>query len=197
MKNRVFNRLSVLVAGVLALFLSACVNLKPKADAAKLYALGSAEPVLPANVGAPAIYISKPDLPAYLDGKRLQYRKASGEVADIGRARWAEPLEEGIARSLAEYLMEVSNKPVQAYFPWPDRTKGSLDLYVRMYKLGAFENGDIQMTAAWELKDGAKIQRSGTFQSTDIAWTVDDAESFVAGLNAALAQLASELAKTL
>ncbi len=182
--------LHLLILSVVGITLSGCVNLKPKADPVKMYALGPVDSSASVSGQGPSIYVERPNMPAYLDGKRLQYRTASGEVEALKYARWAEPLEEGIARCIAEHLIQSSGQHVAGFYPWPDRSKESLDLYVQFYKLGAFENGEVRMAATWELKLGSKTQRAGTFQAQGVTWERDNAESLVTAINSSLAQLA-------
>lgn len=197
MKNKRFLfSLYLILFSAVCIVLSGCVNLKPKADPVKLYALGPVGPVLHADGVGEVVYIARPHMPAYLDGKHLQYRGVNGEVEALSYARWAEPLEEGIARCLAEYLIQSNGKNVAGFYPWPDRSKNGLDLYVQIFKLGVLESGEIRMFAKWDLKSGSKIQQTGTFESTDITWNVGSAESLVAGINSVLAQFASELARS-
>mgnify|MGYP000865313625 CR=1 FL=1 len=176
---------------LLGLLMSSCVNLKPKPDPVKLYALGPIESQPTHNTQRVAIYVARPDLPAYLDGKRLQYRNPNGEIDELGKARWAEPLEEGIARSVSEFLM--AKQPVSGFYPWPNRVRDSSELLLKFYKLGALSDGTIRMVVDWELRDGVNIQQSGCFESSAIGWDQGNAESLVAGLNQALQQLAESL----
>jgi hypothetical protein len=173
--------------------LAGCVNLKPQQDSVKLYVLGPNEFTQPAKTSAASIYIARPNLPAYLDGKRLQYRHADGEVRSLHTARWAEPLQEGIARTLAEFLIESSDRRVSGFYPWPKQSMGDMELRVHFHKLGAMADGEIQMVAKWELLGSKAIERSGTYRSQDIQWRLGDAESLVAGFNQAIRQLALEV----
>ncbi|MEN8725001.1 MAG: PqiC family protein [Lentimonas sp.] len=188
--------LYIALYGALSITLGGCVNLKPKADPVKLYALGPVNSAVDGRESGRPIYVARPHMPAYLDGKHLQYRSANGEVEALSHARWAEPLEEGVARCLAEYLIQPNGKNAIGFYPWPDRTKNGLDLYLQIFKLGVFENSEIRMTVSWELKSGSKTQQAGTFQSKGITWETGSAESLVAGINLALAQLAEEVAQS-
>jgi uncharacterized lipoprotein YmbA len=177
--------------------LSSCLNLKPKVDDVKLFALGPIETESVSAAKGPAIYISRPDLPAYLDGKRLQFRKDNGEIGELKNARWAEPLEEGVARALAEYLLASGEQQVSGFYPWPMRSRDGLELRVHFYKLGALASGEIRMVANWELRDSKQILKAGKYQSEGITWVLGQAESQVEGLNRALAQLALEVSASL
>lgn len=163
----------------------------------QLYALGSVETSFPNAQSGVMIHVARPNLPAYLDGKRLQYRAEDGEVKAVSRARWAETLEEGVSRAIAESLMAAREGLVISYYPWPDRSKSDKDLHINIYKLGVRESGEIGMAAAWELKTRSGVIDSGVFESTGVSWVVGQPESYVAALNAALLQLAESLSTAL
>lgn len=186
-----------IVLGCICALLSGCVNLKPKKVETKLYALGAVDSRSAVEVDGPALYIARPHLPAYLDGKRLQYRGANGEVKELSRSRWAEPLEEGVARSVAEFLIQEGQQGVTGFYPWPKRSKDSLELRLHFYKLGALEDGSIRMAVGWDLRQGFKIQKSGAFESSEVVWNSNDADSLVVGINSALKQLAKEITDSL
>jgi len=193
MSNIAFMILRLCLFGCLSLGLSGCVNLKPKADVVKMYALGPVEPAeQPASTERP-IFIVRPDLPAYLDGKHLQFRESDGEVGDLRHARWAEPLEEGVARTLAEYFKRSGKHEVSGFYPWPKRTRSTPELRVHFYKLGVLASGEIQMVADWELAESGRILASGAYNSESIQWMPRDAASFVKGLNEALQHLVLEI----
>lgn len=198
MKNKMrLSRLYIIGFSLCCLALSGCLNLKPKVDDVKLFALGPIDVKAEPTRKGPAIYISRPDLPAYLDGKRLQFRKVNGEVGELKNARWAEPLEEGVARALAEYLLASGEQQVSGFYPWPMRSRDSLELRVHFYKLGALASGEVRMVANWELRDSKQVVKSGSYQSEGITWVTGQAASQVEGINRALSQLAVEVLEAL
>ncbi|MGJ8654479.1 MAG: PqiC family protein [Opitutaceae bacterium] len=194
MNKIIMNFLSAIFVLVACLAVNGCVNLKPKADVVKLYALGPVEVTAPTASNGPSVFVARPDMPAFLDGKRLQFRSENGEVEELSRARWAEPLQEGVARALAEYLQQQGVHDVSGFYPWPKK-RDDLELHVHLFKLGALESGEIRMSADWEFRKAGKVQRSGSFQSQGLTWQVGDPDSFVAGINQALDQLAHAVGK--
>lgn len=192
MNKKMIKFLSVLLVSAVCLVFSGCVNLKPKADVVKLYALGPVEAAPETTATGPSMYVARPNLPGFLDGKRLQFRSANGEVEELSKARWAEPLEDGIARALAEYLQHKGGRKVSGFYPWP-KNRDDLELRVHIYKLGALKSGEVSMLVEWELRSAGKARSAGTFESQGIQWQQGDSDSFVAGINRALEQLASDV----
>jgi len=194
MKNKPFRRYFIVwLLSILCAVLSGCVNLTPSKVVTKLYALGPIEATSVKVGQSTELHVSRPNLPVYLDGKRLQYRGSNGEIGELRGARWAEHLEEGVARSLAEYLIQVGATQVTGFYPWPQRSRDGLSLRVRFFKLGALEDGSIRMLASWDLLKGSTLQKSGVFESSQIQWDPSSAESLVAGLNSALEEFAREI----
>ena len=65
---------------VLTCTLTACVNLKPKADTTRTYLLGPVDVSSKGESSLHDIYIARPNLPAYLEGNHMQYRNEQGEL---------------------------------------------------------------------------------------------------------------------
>ncbi|WP_305042236.1 PqiC family protein, partial [Geoalkalibacter sp.] len=57
--------------------------------------------------------------PAYLDRPQLVTRRSAHEMQMADFSRWAEPLNENFARTLAENLGVLLGHPKIAIFPWP------------------------------------------------------------------------------
>ncbi len=182
-----------------SLALVSCVNLKPKADSVKLYSLGPTHVVSPPEDAKPSVHVARPSLPTYLISNRLQYRSADGEVRSIVAARWAEPLQEGVARALAEWLQVQAVKPaaVGTYYPW-QQPDGSLVVRVHLHQFCGSEDGRILFQAAWQLESSAGVSlAAGIYQPEGLSWMPGDAKSLIAGLNAALQGLSAQVAEQL
>ena len=178
--------------------LTGCVNLKPKADTVRLFVLGSVDAVYESgSPGRGAFYIGRPDLPAYLEGTRLQYRHMDGEVESLSGARWAEPLQEGVARALNEFIGSAQENSSDGYYPWPKLSSATPQVRVRLLQFGAIADGRIQLNANWQIEGQGGVVAQGTFIAEGFKWQPSDPKSFVAGLNQALEALAAEIAAAL
>lgn len=184
----------LLVIGALLAVTSGCVNLKSKPDRVQQYALGASLQQELAVSDPAAIYISRPNLPGYLNGRNLQYRDASSEVVSLRQSRWAEPLDQGVARALAECWLQSGASSVSGYYPWPRKSNSSPQLKVNFYRLEAFSDGRIEVVADWQLLGAAGgVEKQGQFRAKEISWQLGDPESLVRGLNAALLQLIQQV----
>lgn len=175
--------------------LTACVNLKPKADTVRMFVLGSVDAVAEPSAQSPgAVYIARPDLPAYLDGSRLQYRHADGEIQSLRGARWAEPLQEGVARALSEFIGGAQGHSTDGYYPWPKLSTATPQVRVRLLKFGATADGRIQLAANWQIEGPGGVVCQSSYVADQFEWQLGDPQSLVAGLNQALKALAAEIA---
>jgi uncharacterized lipoprotein YmbA len=184
----------IIISLITAIFLTGCVNLKPQADQTKLYTLGL-NTIVPANQNqsAPVFYIARPDFPSYLRGSLMRYHTQSGEISALKGARWGEELGEGIARALGEYIQATGKASVRSQFPWPKLSREDLEVRVLFKRFAATDAGQIQVQAVWQIRDGQSVVKEGDFESSLLQWNVDVPSSYVAQLNAALAELANTI----
>ena len=192
-------KILTLSAAFLCLFgLLACVNLKPVPSETQSFILGPVA-MVPKVQNADvkeAIYIMRPQVPTYLDGSRLSYRSASGEVKTIPRARWAEPLAEGIGRAMSLYISGSSlHGPAHGYYPWPNTSSDASRLSINFQRFAATNTGEVLVVAIWSLKRNDGSSASGQYTSESLKWTVGQPETMVAAYNQALRALVHEIGK--
>ncbi len=179
----------------LALFgLTACIGLKPTPDKTKMYALGLTEPVQnssndPAIVG----YIARPQLPVYMEGHGLKFISNDREIADLPAARWAEPIDVGVARAVSCYIEALGDGFKSDFYPWTCTNDEAFKLQLDFNHLIATSDGRILIAANWQYKHGADKTETGVFANNTIEWSPGDAQSMVEGINEALKLLAAEI----
>lgn len=173
--------------------LVSCVNLEPVEDDLKLYALGSVSdrpstvfPDDPSDV----VYIGRPDLPAYLDNNRIVVRSENGLITPLDGVRWAEPLEEGVARALSEYISRADGQFVAGYYPWPLLDRETIQVRVRFSELSFEDDGSIHVVAFWWASSQENsLLKGGILEPQDIKWTPGDPATLVAAFNQILEQM--------
>ncbi len=179
---------------IVSSLLTGCVNLKPREDSTKEYVLG---PIDVLALGTGPIeergYIARPQLPVYMEGSELKIRSADGEITSLPGVRWAEPLDVGVARALSHYFQAVSGGIKSSFYPWAKPGKAATTLQVTLHQMVATDDGHIYLSASWELKRPDTSVQTGAFSKVDVEWLPGDAGSMVAGLNAGLEALATEI----
>ena len=112
------------MAGVIALAWAGCALPEAQPDLTRYYVLtadgtGASASVATAGSGR-KVFLKAVNVPEFLRGKVVQVRLAQNEVKYIDTARWAEPLDAGLARVLRESLdraeggVEVVTRPMDA-----------------------------------------------------------------------------------
>ncbi|PXA03806.1 hypothetical protein DDZ13_09185 [Coraliomargarita sinensis] len=176
-----------------------CVNLKPVPSQSESFTLGPVGMTLdvPNLKSGEVIYIMRPQVPTYLDDKRLSYRSASGEVESMTGSRWAEPLAEGIARAMSMYFSGSDIGTIIGYYPWPNTSTEASRLSLYFQSFGATDLGDVHVVVRWSLKRTNENTVSGQFVSESLEWTVGEPETLIGAYNEALQQLALDIEKAL
>jgi hypothetical protein len=135
------------------------------------------------------------ELPAYLRSRSLLVRNGRNELTYDDYARWAEPLDDGIARVLRARL--VATPAVERVYahPFPFNRERDFDVSVTVIRCeGVREPGGsaarfaavVEITRA---STGTVVSRQ-TFVAPDASWDGQDHAALVAALSEAVGQLA-------
>lgn len=185
---------SLLLISVCALALSGCNILPaPQADNTRYFVLESAAGPA-AESGAVRLGLRRVEVPAYLKSKAIVSRAGNNELRYADTARWAEPLEAGIARVLRDQL---GARAAVSTYPFPAQVERDFDVVVSVLAAEGRDDG-VHFTASFEIAraaDSAVVVRR-TFSAPVTAWRGDYAQ-LAAQLSVAAAGLAGEIVATL
>lgn len=172
-----------------------------------LSAPGAASAVAPAPEGARAatLGLCRIELPAYLRSPAIVLRPGGTEVVRVRDARWAESLEQGIARLLRETLLAQPSVRSVAAYPAPQAALPQYEITVRVLAcegVAGPEGRRARFVAAWEIRAtaagaGATPVATGTFENATAEWGEGDYAALTARLGEAVASLGRELAAAL
>ena len=177
---------------------TSCISLKPKPDKTKTYALGLSDPIQDRSTNFIAKgYIARPQLPVYMEGYRLKLISDDREIIDVPNARWAEPIDMGVARAISYYIEALSDGLKSDFYPWTDANDAAFKVQLDFNHLIATSDGRILISANWEYKYGVDEIETGVFANSTIKWSPGDAQSAVYGINEALKLLAAEIVTSL
>lgn len=181
-------------------------------DPTKFYALGqpaqrSVESSVSASVastppnsadgtGAVSVGVGPVIMPGYLRRTQIVTRTGDDQMDIAMFHRWAEPLEDGIARVLAEEIgaRVPTNRIVM--FPWQGAVARAIQyqVVVVVMRLDGRRGGDVTLDTRWRIlgKDGKEL----TFRRSTLSETATGAgyEPMVAAMTRALAALGQEIA---
>ena len=181
----------LLLAGLSALLSVGCSLLAPAPDPSRFYVLSA----LGAGAAAEsdlALGVGPVRLPGYLAVSEIQVRASATELRRSSVDRWAEPLEEGIARVLAQNLSaELGTRDV-VLFPWyaGESPRYQVQLSVRRFELDPDGSGVLE--ARYEVSELAG-KRSPVIRDVELRQA--PASGGVAASVAALSETLAELAR--
>jgi hypothetical protein len=203
-------RLAVLVVAGLVAALPACVSLKRTPEARFFVLRTLAEP--PGEAGAvPALVGLLPvALPGYLERPQLITWVAPSELRVDEYLRWAEPLDAGLARTLAANLETLLPGGRVIRSPWPATASARLRCRVRveLQRFGPQASGEVVLEGRFALlpADGERplVARPVALVRGPLAATAagggataTDATAGVEAMSELVADLARELASAI
>jgi uncharacterized lipoprotein YmbA len=137
----------------LALGFAGCVSLKHTPEARFFVLLPLAEP--PEGAAPPSeggvVGLLRIVVPEYLERPQVVSWVAPGELKIDEFLRWAEPIDAGVSRTLAENLQTLLPKARIIRAPWPFSTKLRCRLRVELQRFGPQTNGEVQLDGRFAL----------------------------------------------
>ena len=178
---------------------TACIDLKPRPDTTKLYALGLSDPVQnsPTSASTAHGYIARPQLPVYMEGSNLKLISGDREIVNVSGARWAESMDMGVARSMSYFIENWNNDLKSDFYPWIRNENEAFVLQLNFNHLIATSDGRILLGANWKYEDATGATETGVFSNNTIEWSPGNIQSMVTGINTALNLLAKEIVDSL
>jgi len=137
-------------------------------------------------------------LAGYLSRSQLVTRRSDQELQVNEFSLWAEPLEEGFARTLAANLSALCAGCDTVVFPWPEQTKVSHQIRLNILR---FDSGPDQLARLWvdwtvqAGQGGAILIRRQSRLSAPV--TNNDDSAIVAALSDLTADFSREVAQAL
>jgi len=159
----------------------------------------------PAETRAATLGLCRIELPAYLRTPAVVVRPGGTEVVRARDARWAEPLEQGIARVLRETLLAQPGVRSVVAYPAPQAALPQYEIAVRVLAcegVAGPSGRQARFAAAWEIRAtaagaGAAPVAAGTFERAPADWNEGDYAALTGRLGEAVAALGRELAAAL
>ncbi|MEO8617576.1 MAG: PqiC family protein [Luteolibacter sp.] len=194
--------MKTLILALIAPFLIAsCGVLQPVKDTSVTHLL---DPVIPDRRVAgpsPAIAITRPSLPSYLDRQQLVSRTGNGQLQMNSYHLWAEPLDAAISRVTAANLGRLTNslniQPVENFVTLDYQSL----LEIRISRFEPDSSNTVTLECTWKLQPVAgRVANTRPFRTSvpvSPADTATDLSGRVAAMNEALARLAREIARSL
>jgi uncharacterized lipoprotein YmbA len=183
------------------LLLISCGALKPVKDTSVHHLLEAVIPERPVTGASPAIAISRPSLPSYLDRQQLVSRSGDGQLQMNSYHLWAEPLDAAISRVTATNLGRLTNslniQPVENFVTLDYQTL----LEIRVSRFEPDSSNNLVLECTWKLQPVVGgVANTRPFRTTVAITPADtpkDLSGRIAAMNESLVRLAREISRAL
>lgn len=201
--SRPFSLALLCLAPAIALLPAGCDVVPPaQLDQTRFYVLTTPEPA-PAEGGTLRVGLCTVGLPAYLKSPLIMVRRGTNEFAPQDYARWAEPLDAGIARVLRAQIRATPGVGQLYQQPFPLDRDRDYDVTIEIVRCeGSVANGHsvARFEAVFEIStagDNPRVVARKTFAAREIAWDGRDFGRLAADLSQDAAALGREAAAAL
>jgi uncharacterized lipoprotein YmbA len=201
------NHLLKLGAGLLGVMLAGCSVLpEAQVDPTRYYVLsgpGLADAGAAAHEGTLILGLKAVRLPPYLDKISVAVRHGTNELVYNDYARWAEPLNEGIARVLRARLLASPAVNRVFNYPFPFDQKRDYDIAVNVIRCEGAKEGNqafARFAVVMEITTGGENSRLVTrrmFSAPERAWDGRDYAALVQALSDDVGDLCAEVVAAL
>lgn len=178
-----------------ALLTSACASSPPS----QFYLLEAAPATATLNATsttAPRLGIGAIVLPDYLNRPQIVLRDHGGRLLLRERERWAEPLEDGVRRTLGENLGQLLGAGQVVQLPAPPGITADRRLHLEIIRFDASTANEVWLHARWNIQTGATAS-SLHEQRIRIDTGNTDTGATIHAMNAALYELSRQIAASL
>ena len=182
----------------------------PQTDPAHFYTLGgkAADAPAPALAGTLRLGLRPVELPAYLQNRAFVVRQGGSEIRYQPNHRWAEPLDEAVARVLRARLLAAPAVAAVYPAPFPLDEPRDFDVTVRVLRCEGERSPEGKATTRFAaLIEIIRMGGAGgaaretvartSFTAPATAWDGSNFAAFAAALGDAVAALGQEIATSL
>ena len=187
----------IVALAISILTVSGC-NTGPPTRLYVLTILPRAESVPPATGGRKiSIGVGPVELPQYVNRPQMVTGQQSSELQSAASAQWAEPLQDGCTRVLAENLSLLLATDRVAIFPWKTFVP-EYQVVVEVTHFLGQTGGEVSLVALWSIlnKDGreALVSKKSSFRESTGS---SEYEALAAAMSRAVAALSRDIATAL
>ena len=161
---------------------------------------GSRSPSIRSHpAGATTVYVRRVDIPTYLTRLGLATMNGGVRVTYAETALWAEPLDQGTARAVAEALSENGRIRAFGFSPAGPPPDHNYDISIRVERFEGSDTGQVLLRARWfvSTSDSSAPIASGTTQIRRSGWQPGDYPGLVRILGDEVAQMSHQIARAI
>lgn len=192
----------VLSLTLVAMGVAGC-TLGPVVDATQFYVLNTADYRPASTVGAgegAVLGLARVQIARYLDTPGMAIRERRNRMTYSQTHRWAESLEYGVARMLAETLRQEPAVAHVVTYPAQLRPLPDYELHVALLRAEGVigpSGARAVFQASWELRAGRddEVVASGQVREEDLSWNGEDYEQLAASISEGTVALSRQVAE--
>lgn len=177
------------VIGALLLLIG-CTPFRPLVDDGRFFTMRPMDPVsLPSD--APTVRLETVQVPPYLDGRKMTFRRNNAEIAQSANRLWSQPFADDVRATLRAYLrvLGVDARPERPV------SLGSLSVVIDRFE--ATETGEIRLEATWIWTPAPDETPQRHRFEADGSWTPPDHASLASGKSTLMRAFAETIASRL
>jgi uncharacterized lipoprotein YmbA len=185
------------IALALVFFLAACAAREPLPQ---FYLLAPPGPGGNRSHSGPTVYVQRVVVPAYLARNSLATVRAGNQVDYAGSARWAEPLDQGIARMVAEGLNRVARVQATSFTPnAPPPADYTYSVEIQLHRFEGTDTGQVILAGRYEVlpANGTDPIASRSFDVRRTGWQPGDYPGLARVLSEELMDVSRAIARSL
>jgi uncharacterized protein len=149
--------------------------------------------------GETVVLVRRAEVPTYLAKTSLVTMMDGIEVQYAATERWAEPLDQGLSRAVAEDLSRNSRFRAYGFSPGAPPVDHSYDVWIRVERFEGSDNGEVVLRARWSISSAGDSSPI-TSRTVDIrrsGWKPGDYAGLVRLLSAEVTEMSRQIAQAI
>jgi uncharacterized lipoprotein YmbA len=176
------------------LFLAGCATREPLPNFFVLTGSGS-RTVRTHSSGGTVVLVRRVEVPAYLARTNLVTMRGGIEVQYAPTQHWAEPLDQGLSRAVAEDLSRNPRIRAFGFSPGAPPITHSYDVWIRLERLEGNDKGEAVLRARWSVSsaDSSAPIAAKTVDIHRTGWRPGDYPELVRLLSGAVLEMSRQI----
>jgi uncharacterized protein len=180
------------------LFFTSCATREPLPNFFVLTGTGTRS-IRTHTSGETVVLVRRVEVPSYLAKTSLVTMMGGIEVKYAATERWAEPLDQGLSRAVAEDLSRNSKIRAYGFSPGAPPVDHSYDVWIRLERFEGNDNGDVVLRARWSISSAGNSSPI-TSRTVDIrrnGWQTGDYAGLVRLLSEEVTEMSHQIAQAI
>jgi uncharacterized lipoprotein YmbA len=149
--------------------------------------------------GGTVVLVRRVEVPTYLAKTSLVTMRGGIEVQYAATERWAEPLDQGLSRAVAEDLSRNSKLRAYGFSPGAPPVEHSYDVWIRVERFEGNDDGEVALRARWSVSSsGSSVPvTSRTVDLRRNGWQPGDYPGLVRLLSEEVSEMSRQIASAI